>query len=114
MRSFVAKTFPLLLFVVLLGIYQSQSQSLAADATVWVQQPDGGKSCEINSGDSLTKGAASLKKAQITILDSHKGNDGKMHAQMCGLPSGTANVYQIRKADLPKAMTLGFEEAKSQ
>jgi hypothetical protein len=109
----LAKFYPLALFAVLTVIfYEGHSPfAMSSSSTVWVMQSDGGKSCESNSGNSLEQGAASLRKMQIKVLNSHKGNDGKMHAQMCGLPSGTANVYQINRSDLTKASALGFVEA---
>lgn len=80
---------------------------------VWVMKPDGGESCAKDSAISIEQGAEDLKKAKIKILASQKGDDGKMHAQMCGLPTGKLNLYKINKSDLPRAVTLGFEESAS-
>jgi hypothetical protein len=33
-----------------------------------------------------------------------------MRIQLCGTPTGSANIYQILKADLDKAKKFGFKE----
>jgi hypothetical protein len=33
-----------------------------------------------------------------------------MHAQACGMPTGSLNAYQISRDDLPKALVLGYQE----
>ena len=38
--------------------------------------------------------------------------DGKLHAQMCGAPSGSTNAYLIPKDDLPQAVAQGYIQAK--
>ena len=73
-------------------------------------RPDGAKSCAINSGQSLEAGAADLKTAGIHVSTSRKADDGLMHAQMCGIPAGSTNAYEIDQADLGKAETLGFKK----
>lgn len=78
---------------------------------VWITKADGSKSCEKDSGQSTEQGGEELKKAQVKILESKKGSDGKMRVQMCGVPSGSVNAYKILKADLPKAIALGFKES---
>jgi len=82
----------------------------AAD-TVWVQKPDGSRSCEAGSGKSIESAADELQKAGVNVLEKNKTNDGKMHAQMCGLDTGKTNAYRIRKADLPRALSLGYSVA---
>jgi hypothetical protein len=88
------------------------SSSLAGGPTVWVTRPDGAQQCAPGSGQTLESGASELEKAQVRIVHSQKGSDHKLHAQMCGIPSGKNNMFEIPKDDLPKALALGFHEVK--
>jgi hypothetical protein len=80
----------------------------AGPAQVWISRPDGAQSCTPGSGTSLEDGAAELRKARVRVLGSRKGDDGKMHAQMCGIPTGTSNAYLIPKDDLSAAVAHGY------
>lgn len=80
--------------------------------TVWITRPDGAQQCAPGTGQSLEASSSELQKAQVRILGSQKGGDHKMHAQMCGIPSGKTNTFQIPKEDLPKAVALGFHEVQ--
>lgn len=95
------------------GAFSSKQATVndTAALSVWITRPDGAQSCSPKSGQSLEDGAADLKKAKVRILDSRKGNDGKMHMQMCGAPSGTTNAYLVPKEDLPQAAALGYVQA---
>lgn len=79
------------------------------DSFVWIKRSDGALSCGMEKAQSLEMGAAELKKANIRIFGSRKSNDGQMHIQMCGAPTGSENAYLIQKGDLPKAISLGFQ-----
>jgi hypothetical protein len=92
------------------GEATSSSDSPKQTDTVWVSRPDGGQSCSPKSGQALDEAATELKGAGIAVFESRKGNDGKMRAQMCGLPTGGLNSYRIAKADLAKAQALGFQK----
>lgn len=89
------------------------AKSPAAPVTdqVWVSRSDGAESCAPKSGQSLEEGAAELKKAGVRVLDQRKGDDGKMHMQMCGAPTGSMNAYLIARDDLPKAIAHGFAKS---
>jgi hypothetical protein len=89
------------------------SSSAASGDSVWVTRPDGAQQCSPQSGQTLESGSAELTKAHVRVLGSQKGSDKKMHAQMCGIPSGRTNMFQILKEDLPKAIVLGFHEVKT-
>ena len=109
------------LLIVLATLTFGMSQKKATDSAtatarsnsgpIWISRTDGGKKCAGDVAETLAQGATELNSAGVQILSSRKGNDGKQHAQMCGLPSGTENVYQIPSADFPKAVVLGFKEA---
>lgn len=81
--------------------------------TVWIAKPDGALSCEPDSGRTLSQDAEELKKAKITVLESKKGNDGKMHVQMCGAATGSLNSFLIPKAKLSDALALGYGQLKA-
>jgi hypothetical protein len=76
---------------------------------VWISRPDGALSCSAELGQSLSDGEKELKNANIPVIESRKGSDGKMHIQMCGASQGTMNTFLIPKSHLKKAMTLGYQ-----
>jgi hypothetical protein len=86
--------------------------SSSSSEMVWVSRSDGSQMCASDSGKTLEQGADELRRSQIHVLSSQKGSDRKMHAQMCGLPTGKQNAYQIPKDDLGKANILGYQEVK--
>jgi len=90
----------------------ASSSSSSGVASVWVAKSDGSQTCNLSGGKTLEDGATELKKANVRVLTSQKGSDQKLHAQMCGLPSGHTNAYEIAKDDLGKAMVLGYQEIK--
>lgn len=81
---------------------------------VWVARPDGALGCKPESGQSLDTVAADLKTAGVTILESRKGSDHKMHVQVCGVPTGSQNAYKIPRSEFEKAKALGFRVAPGQ
>jgi hypothetical protein len=90
----------------------ASSPTLDSAAMVWVSRKDGATSCGIKKGQTLEEGADELKQNGVRVLSSRKGSDGKMHAQSCGMPTGTTNAYHISRDDLVKAVSLGFQESK--
>lgn len=92
------------------GSGETASSSSSADS-VWVAKPDGSQSCSAGSGQTLDVGAEQLKQANIRVLSSHKMSEAKMHMQLCGIPTGVSNVYEISRADLARALALGYREA---
>lgn len=81
--------------------------------TMWVQKPDGSKSCQPESGTSLDKDAQSLASKGVKVLEKKKGSDGKMHIQSCGAATGKTNAFRIPKKDEAKAKAAGFAPVKS-
>ena len=47
---------------------------------------------------------------EIVVYSSAEKNDGMMRIQVCGSPTGDANVYEIDRKDLEKAKSFGFKE----
>lgn len=91
--------------------FGAKGSSRKSGETIWVVRSDGAKSCSPEVTESIDQGAALLRGAQIQVLESRKGSDGMMHAQVCGADTGSLNGYLIQKSDLKRALDLGFKEA---
>lgn len=78
---------------------------------IWVVRSDGARSCGVQEGEPVDQATAELKKAGVTVFESRKGVDGKMHAMVCGASEGTLNAFLIPEKDLPKTIVLGFSKA---
>lgn len=46
----------------------------------------------------------------IVVYSAENKNDGLMRIQVCGAPTGKANVFEIDKSSLDKAKENGFKE----
>lgn len=75
---------------------------------VKVYKSDGSLQCGMGKVIPLAEMAAQLQG--IKVHSSENKNDGKMRIQVCGSPTGQANVYEIDRSDLEKALALGFQE----
>lgn len=75
---------------------------------IFVHKPDGSLQCNQGSPISVEEMKKDLK--DIPVYSSRKQNDGQMRIQVCGAPTGMSNVYEIDRAQLQKAIELGFEE----
>ncbi len=75
-----------------------------------VYKYDGTKQC--GEGKEISLEAMSKQLENIKILSMSKKNDGMMRIQVCGAPTGQANVYEIETDNLVKAKKLGFQEWK--
>lgn len=78
------------------------------DSRIFIYKYDGSQQCKGNTGISLEKMSEELKG--IPILSQKKKKDGLMHIQVCGSPTGTANVYEISEKNLEKAEKAGFKK----
>ena len=87
----------------------SSTTKISAANEVWVMREDHSLSCDPTSGEALEIAAQALEKRKIPVLATRKAEDGKMHAQSCGIPTGRQNAIKIRKSDLKKAKSLGFQ-----
>ncbi len=63
--------------------------------------------CESWKGISLDKMEREL--APIEVLSKDKKHDGLARIQVCGSPTGYANVYEIYEQDLEQALAKGFK-----
>lgn len=73
---------------------------------VWIYKYDGSLQCKQGLAVSLEDMARELDG--IRIFEQKKKPDGLMHIQLCGSPTGMANVYQISADDLERAEKKGF------
>ncbi len=82
---------------------------------MWVGRPDGSTQCDPESGEALSVGAAQLKEWGVAVYAQGKGSDGKVRAQMCGMPTGNWNLYQISRQEWVRVQTAaasgGFRQA---
>ncbi len=69
---------------------------------------DGSLQCGLGQSQSLSQSQKTL--GSMTVHQSWKRHDGMMRMQLCGSPTGQANVFEIDRKDLPAALKLGFKE----
>jgi hypothetical protein len=69
---------------------------------------DGSLQCGRGKAISLDAAAAELKG--VSVFSKVKRVDGLMHIQVCGAPTGMANVFEILETDLGQAEKLGFKK----
>ncbi len=81
-------------------------QVTSAAKNVLVYKYDGTKQC--GEGQEVTLDAMSRQMRDIKIISMSKKHDGMMRIQVCGAPTGHANVYEISDADVSKAKSYGF------
>lgn len=68
---------------------------------------DGSLQCE--TGKSITLSDMQKELSGIEVFSSENKSDGLMRIQVCGTPTGRANVYEIKKKDLQMAIDKGFK-----
>ena len=81
-------------------------------SVVKVYKLDGSQQCHKVKVFSVDEMASELNG--ISIISKYKGSDGMIYAQYCGNPTGSANIYEIKVEDVPKAQERGFRILKSQ
>lgn len=84
--------------------------SLNEDGTVRVYKYDGSLQCGVAPSMALEDMVRELKG--IEVIAQEKAHDGLMHVQVCGSPTGKANVYKIYGKDLAEAQQRGFQAWK--
>lgn len=85
-------------------------QATSESKNILVFKYDGSKQC--GEGQEITMDAMSRQLRDIKILSMSKKHDGMMRIQVCGAPTGHANVYEISEKDLSKARSYGFQPWK--
>lgn len=87
---------------------KKEREQVTTQPTAKVYKYDGSLQCGMGKGIPLEDAKAELKG--LKILNSYHRNDGLMRIQLCGSPTGEANVFEIPKEELPKALAIGFRE----
>lgn len=75
---------------------------------VKVYKPDGSLQC--GQGKAIPVADMQKDLKGIKVYSSSNQNDGMMRIQVCGSPTGNANVYEIDRTNLEAAIKLGFKE----
>lgn len=90
----------------------ASSQSLQTEGVktlkVKVFKADGSLQCGMGKKKSLDDMQKELKGIQVYSKSNQ--NDGLMRIQVCGSPTGDANIFEINQEDLDKALKLGFKQ----
>ena len=89
------------------GVFEEDSEQNSVLETVKVYKYDGSLQCGMGRVFPLKEMSSQL--AGIKIYSMISRPDGLMHITVCGSPTGQANVYEIEKKDLKKALELEFE-----
>ena len=77
-------------------------------AHIFVAKPDGSLQCKKDKGVTLEKMKADLKGIEVFSME--KKQDGLMHIQLCGSPTGMHNLFEISAKDLPAAEKQKFKK----
>lgn len=88
--------------------HQPGSIQIPMEKKIKVFKPDGTKQCGQGEKISLLEMEKQLKG--IKVYQSYNKNDGQMRVQMCGAPTGNANVYEIDFEQFEVAQKNGFKE----
>lgn len=76
--------------------------------TVRIFKYDGSLQCGTGKAIAIEEMQKELK--DIKVYSAVNKNDGQMRIQLCGSPTGQANIYEIDRENLTKALSLGFKE----
>ncbi len=82
--------------------------SLKPSDRVRVFKYDGSLQC--NMGKAISVQEMQKELGKIAVHSAVNRPDGLMRIQMCGAPTGNANVYEIDRVSLEAAKKLGFKE----
>ncbi|MEZ0392579.1 MAG: hypothetical protein ACAH59_10200 [Pseudobdellovibrionaceae bacterium] len=79
-----------------------------SQSRVKVYKYDGSQQCGMGKSVSLSEMQKEL--AGLAVYSADNRPDGLMHIQVCGSPTGRANVYEIDATSLEAAKKKGFKE----
>lgn len=68
----------------------------------------GSAQCQPSSGVSMAVLQRQLEAADVKILSSSCGSNGRIYPAMCGAPDGRIAIFEIPPAQLSKTTALGF------
>jgi hypothetical protein len=93
---------------VMMGNEKPSSAPKDLTQRVYVYKADGSLQC--GQGQKLSPEEMKKQLGEIETFSAENKHDGLMRVQMCGQPTGTCNVYQIKAMDLDQALKLGFKK----
>lgn len=76
--------------------------------TVKVYKYDGSLQCGMGKAIAIAEMQKELQG--IIVYSNENKSDGLMRTQVCGSPTGKANVYEIDRSQLTEAKKRGFKE----
>ncbi len=85
----------------------AEIQAKTESKNILVYKYDGSKQC--GEGQEISLEAMSKQLRGVKVISMSKKHDGMMRIQVCGTPTGHANVYEISDNDLEKAKSFGFQ-----
>lgn len=86
---------------------KNKGEQVKEEERVFVYKYDGSLQCGQGRKIPLKEMAGQLEG--IKIFSMKNKPDGLMHIQVCGSPSGFANVYEVGKSSLPIIKEKGFK-----
>ena len=101
--------FPALSLVIIFLLAPAWGQKSSAVDMVYVYKPDGTRHCDTTEGISLDAMARELIRSSISVYTQRNSHDGREGIAICGSPTGSINVYEIKASDLPQALQLGSQ-----
>lgn len=93
---------------VMTGNEKPSSSAKDLSQRVYVYKPDGSLQC--GQGQKIEPNEMKKQLGTIEVFSADNKHDGLMRVQMCGHPTGTCNVYEIKATDLDQALKLGFKK----
>jgi hypothetical protein len=93
---------------VMTGKEKTSTDSKDLTQRVYIYKPDGSLQCGL--GEKIDLNEMKKDLGPIEVYSSENKSDGLMRVQVCGHPTGTCNVYQIKLSDLNQALKLGFKK----
>lgn len=90
------------------GNEQPSSSGKDLSQRVFVYKPDGSLQC--GQGQKIEINEMKKQLGQIEVYSADNKHDGLMRVQMCGQPTGSCNVYEIKASDLEQALKIGFKK----
>ena len=93
---------------VLTGNEKPSSDTKDLTQKVYVYKADGSLQCGM--GQKMDPSEMKKQLGAIETFSAENKHDGLMRVQMCGQPTGSCNVFQIRAVDLDQALKLGFKK----
>ena len=91
------------------AVVHADSKAPPSGKTVFVYKVDGSLQC--GGGTKVTAEVMEKNRLEgIRVISRKSQDDGRMHSQVCGAPTGHINVFEIPEGQLPTALARGFRQ----